>query len=169
MLRLMFAVIALAWLAPVANAQQYTAEIEAAADVIKDGDTPLIEIRMFGIDTPEKNQLCERSNGSCYACGREATRALSQMLLDKKATYKFTGDVTYGRPVASIFIGGKDVNLEMVRKGWAVVYERYIPQNTLPRYLAVQRKARQAKRGIWQGRFVVPEKWRRGVRLQCEN
>ena len=56
--------------------------------------------------------------------------------------YKFTGDVTYGRPVVSIFIDGKDVNLEMARTGWAVVYERYIPQSAKPRYLAVQRDAK---------------------------
>ena len=71
--------------------------------------------------------------------------------------------------MASIFVGSKDVNLEMARKGSAVVCERYLPLSAKQRYLAVQRNAKNAGRGIWQGKFVIPEKWRRGVRLQCEN
>lgn len=97
---------------------------DVETDDIKDGDTPLIEIRMYGIDTPEKSQLCERPNGSCYECGQRATWVLSGLLSGEKTTYRFTGDTTYGRPVATIFSGLKDLNLEMVRLGHAVVYER---------------------------------------------
>ena len=32
-------------------------------------------------------------------------------------------------------------------------------------YLAVEKEAREAKRGLWAGRFIEPAKWRRGDRL----
>lgn len=153
---------------PAASAQTDSGQTEAEAVAIKDGDTPLIELRMFGIDTPEKDQLCERADGTCYACGREATIALMRMLLGEEATYRFTGAVTYGRPVARVVADGKDVNLEMVRSGWAVAYTRYLPASLKLRYLDAEEEARDAKRGIWQGRFIEPEKWRRGERLPCE-
>lgn len=146
----------------------YVAYLEGVeADSIRDGDTPLIQIRMFGIDTPEKEQMCERPNGSCYPCGQRATWVLSGLLVGE-ATYRFTGESTYGRPVATIFMGQKDINLEMVRLGHAVVYERYLAQEMLDRYLEVQREAKDAERGVWQGNFIQPEEWRNGKRLACE-
>ncbi len=150
------------------NAEPYKSFLEGVeASYIQDGDTPSIEIRMFGIDTPEKAQLCESRSGSCYPCGQRATRVLSGFLVGE-ATYHFTGDSTYGRPVATIFIGNKDINLEMVRSGYAVVYERYLPADMRETYLEVQQEAKNGRRGIWQGKFVTPEKWRRGERLECE-
>lgn len=152
----------------IARADPYVAYLEdVEADSIRDGDTPLIQIRMFGIDTPEKAQLCERSNGTCYPCGQRATWVLSGLLVGE-ATYRFTGESTYGRPVATIFMGQRDINLEMVRQGHAVVYERYLPDDMRDRYLAVQKEAQDAGRGIWQGAFIYPEKWRQGDRLSCE-
>ena len=37
---------------------------------LDDGDTYILHVRAQGIDTPEKRQLCERADGSCYACGK---------------------------------------------------------------------------------------------------
>ena len=152
----------------VAQADPYVAFLKGVeADSIRDGDTPLIEIRMYGIDTPEKAQLCERKDGTCYPCGQRATQVLAGLLVGE-ATYRFTGETTYGRPVATIFIKDQDINLEMVRQGYAVVYEQYISDDLKPRYLAVQEEAKSKKRGIWQGKFIYPQKWRRGNRLDCE-
>ena len=74
----------------------------------------------------------------------------------------------YGRPVVSLFDGDADIQLEMVRAGWAVVYERYVSAGHRVAYLAAQESARDAKRGVWQGAFVAPSQWRRGERLACE-
>lgn len=139
------------------------------AEDIKDGDTPTIEVRMYGIDAPEKHQLCERSNGTCYACGRRSQRYLSGLLAHEEALYWFTGQSTYGRPVATIMADGKDVNLAMVRQGHAIVYEGFIEDDDMKQtYLDAQEEAKDNKRGIWQGRFIRPSDWRRGDRLSCE-
>ena len=144
----------------------YLDDVEAV--YVQDGDTPQIAIRMFGIDTPESGQLCEGRTGSCYRCGQRATQVLSG-LLDGEGRYEFTGQSTYGRPVATIFIDGEDINLEMVRQGYAVVLEGFLPTDMRNIYLDAQTEARDAERGIWQGRFITPSNWRDGERLDCES
>lgn len=133
-----------------------------------DGDTPYISIRLFGIDAPESDQQCERANGTCYDCGVLAKRNLDGLLTDD-ATYKFTGAVTYGRPVATIFLNQLDVNKEMVRLGQAIVYERFLKGDMKDEYLKAQDEAKSLKRGIWQGKFIEPSDWRNGERLACES
>ncbi|SVA87710.1 uncharacterized protein METZ01_LOCUS140564 [marine metagenome] len=44
----------------------------------------------------------------------------------------------------------------MVEFGHAVAYVRYSKK-----YLSLQRKAKNEKRGIWSGKFDMPEDWRR--------
>lgn len=150
-------------------ANPYVAELDnIVAEDIDDGDTPLIEIRMFGIDAPEKAQMCERSNGLCYDCGQRSKQVLDG-LLTAESTYKFTGESTYGRPVATIFINQLDINKEMVRLGHAIVYERFLQGDMKTEYLAAQNEAKSKKNGIWQGKFVEPAKWRQGDRLACES
>ncbi|MCP4096039.1 MAG: thermonuclease family protein [Planctomycetaceae bacterium] len=159
---------ALVLLASSALADPYVAYLEGVeAEEIDDGDTPLIEIRMYGIDAPEKAQLCERANGVCYKCGQRSKWVLSGLLTDE-ATYRFTGESTYGRPVATIFLNQLNINLEMVRLGHAIVYESFLDDDQKAEYLAIQQEAKDKKRGIWQGKFIEPAKWRKGERLACE-
>jgi len=44
----------------------------------------------------------------------------------------------------------------MVEFGHAVAYVKYSKK-----YLPFQRKAKNEKRGIWSGKFDMPEDWRR--------
>ena len=59
---------------------------EARATQIDDGDTPLVDVRVFGIDAPEKTQQCER-DGECYDCGGAATKVMTELVYRKRATY----------------------------------------------------------------------------------
>ena len=49
----------------------------------------------------------------------------------------------------------------MVKNGYAVAYRRY--DDT---YIPFEDSARANRLGLWSGQFVLPEKWRRGERLQ---
>lgn len=156
------------WIFTASASDPYVASLDGIeAEEIDAGDTPLIAIRMFGIDAPEKAQLCEREDGTCYKCGIRSKRILDGLLTDE-ATYKFTGESTYGRPVATIFLNQLDVNKEMLRLGHAIVYERFLQDDMKDDYLSAQEKARNKKNGIWQGKFIEPSKWRHGKRLACE-
>ena len=44
----------------------------------------------------------------------------------------------------------------MVRNGYAVAYRRYSKE-----YISDEDFARENKLGLWQGKFIKPEKWRK--------
>ena len=43
----------------------------------------------------------------------------------------------------------------MVRNGWALAYRRYSMD-----YVEAEGEAKEAKRGMWKGKFVPPWEWR---------
>jgi endonuclease YncB( thermonuclease family) len=59
-----------------------------------------------------------------------------------------------------VVAGERDVGLDMVRQGRAVMYEQY---NDSPDYRQAQAEAKQARRGIWEkpGSQKDPATWRR--------
>ncbi len=113
------------------------------------------ELRLFGIDAPELQQTCANRMGGDYPCGREAQRALARLTKNHELKCHVHETDRYGRSVATCNAGGVEINAEMVRLGWAVVYHKAISP-----YSREEAEARKAKRGIWQGNFDNPESWR---------
>lgn len=133
--------------------------------VVIDGDTlkvgrPGTRVRLHGIDAPESGQRC-RARGQVWPCGREATRALAQLIGLLPVACEERGRGRYGRVLAVCRVDGQDVNALMVEGGWALAYRRYSMD-----YVQEEAAARAAGRGIWRGEFVAPWDWRRGVRLE---
>ncbi|HUR43308.1 MAG TPA: thermonuclease family protein [Aestuariivirga sp.] len=113
------------------------------------------DFRLHGIDAAELHQYCV-TNGRQYPCGQEAKRALGQLVRGKKlACLTLDGD-RYGRNVVQCRAGDLDINAEMVRLGWAIAYVKHSTA-----YMDEEADARRNKRGLWQGTFESPEKWRR--------
>ena len=128
---------------------------------VVDADTLTVagtRIRLSGVDAPEASQTCERE-GADWACGREATAALRAFLAARQVRCIPEDTDRFGRVVARCEAGGEDIGAWLVREGWAVAYTRftwrYVPQEWL---------AWWEGRGLWAGRFVAPEEWRRGER-----
>ena len=65
----------------------------------------------------------------------------------------------YGRLIAVCHRDGVNLNAWMVRDGHALAYRRYSGD-----YVSHENAARARRVGVWQGRFVAPWDWRRGVR-----
>ncbi len=138
----------------------------AAADIIGqasviDGDTIEIHgqrIRLFGIDAPEHDQLCE-AGGHQYRCGQQASLALSDQIGSKSVDCVPRDVDQYGRVVAVCSVTGEDLNAWMVRHGWALAYRHYSTA-----YVPDEDTARMAGGGIWRGTFDAPWDWRRGQR-----
>lgn len=126
-------------------------------------------IRLYGIDAPETHQQCE-ANNVCYECGKSATQFVQSLIGDHDVRCELTGDRTYGRSVATCFIGEKDIALAILYQGWAVTYRRYLRGNFLEKtYLAAESAAKSKQLGLFRGDFVEPRKWRRRARtLMCE-
>lgn len=124
---------------------------------VVDGDSLKIngaKVRLYGLDAPEHDQTCE-ADGSEYSCGQDAKIALQGLITDETFCVIKGGD-RYKRVLAVCYNGNKDINAELVRKGFAVAYVRYAKD-----YVKQESKARQNKAGIWQGEFINPEDYRK--------
>lgn len=126
---------------------------------VKDGDTVVIamsnrysiDCRLYGIDAPEIGK--GKRAGQPY--GEEVKRELERMVLYRKVSVELTGKKTFNRDVCLIEKGGLDVNLEMVRAGYAWSASEYLDKEHKDIYMEAERKAREKKLGLWQD--VNPE------------
>ena len=118
---------------------------------IVDGDTLTTSrgdrVRLVQIDTPEIG------SGECYS--RAAARELARLAPVGSPARLETDPALdpldrYGRLLRYVWVGGRNVNLELVRRGAATVWfydgDRGRYANAL---LAAARKARSARRGLW--------------------
>lgn len=125
-----------------------------------DGDTlevAGVRVRLWGIDAPEKRQVC-RSGRKTWSCGGLAEAALRSRSAGLRCEEK--GKDRYGRVLGVCFEGPDDINAWLVSEGWALAYRRFAQA-----YAAQETEARTGKRGIHRGEFVAPWDWRRGKRL----
>ncbi|MDP8927682.1 MAG: thermonuclease family protein [Actinomycetota bacterium] len=122
---------------------------------IVDGDTLYVadlpeRVRLIGIDTPETRH--PNKGVECY--GREASARLAE-LVPPGTRVRLEFDVErhdrYGRPLAYVWRADDPlhVNLAMVRDGYAQAYT--VPPNVRhsDQFVAAQREARDAGRGLW--------------------
>ena len=120
-----------------------------------------VRIRLVGIDAPE---VSHKKSEPSQPYGQAATKHLAGLVLNKTVEIKEYGQDRYGRTLAVVFLGGKNVNLEMVKAGYAEVY-RGTPAagfDSAP-YWKAEEEARAVKKEMWaQGdKYVSPREWRR--------
>lgn len=151
--------IALLLVACAATAQ---AEQIAGQATVIDADTIEIHgerIRLNGIDAPESRQDCERADGTSYRCGKDAAFSLAEFIARGTVFCERRGVDRYKRTIAICQVRGDDIGAWLVRTGHALAFRRYSTD-----YVPEEAAAQEAKSGMWQGRFVPPWDWRRGVR-----
>lgn len=115
---------------------------------IADGDsfecTTGLRVRMIGIDAPE---LSQRPYGS------ESRRTLvSIMPIGSIIRLEYDRDPTdkYGRALAYVWVGDTLVNLEVVKRGYALA-QSFPPNTTRQRQLdSAMKKAADAEAGLWK-------------------
>ena len=137
---------------------------------IVDGDTIYInnyKIRLEGIDAPEIQQKCKKEKLKIssiigytfykeYYCGKHSKDNLAVKVKGSKIKcISFTKD-RYKRYLAKCFKDKINLNRWMVRNGYAVAYRRYSKE-----YIPDEDFAKENKLGLWQGKFLNPEKWRK--------
>jgi endonuclease YncB( thermonuclease family) len=125
-----------------------------------------IRLRLAGIDAPEttKNKI---GFGQRYS--QEARDYLSGMVLNKTIEIKGHGYRNIDLMLGTVFLNGKNINLEMVRAGLAEVYRGEPPKDlNLDPFFKAERQSRAEKKGIWvQGdNYVSPRTWRKRQRLK---
>ena len=111
-----------------------------------------------GMDAPELEQK-GLIGDAFYPCGKEAAEFLRKLIGDQRVTCFVFGNK--GNKVrCACFIQETNLEIEMVRNGWALAHHEGME--------AWEAIARENKRGLWRGKFVAPERWRKGERLPGE-
>jgi endonuclease YncB( thermonuclease family) len=139
---------------------------------VTDGDTIQVKaggtntiVRLVGIDAPE---VSHSKNQPGQPFGKAATKHLAAMVLNKTVEIKSYGPDRYGRTLAEVFLGDRNINIEMIRAGLSEGY-RGKPASGLDMapYRKAEEEARAAKRGMWvlAEKYVSPRDWRR-VKVQ---
>lgn len=93
-----------------------------------DGDTVSIDIRLLGADAYESRQMCRGASG-CWPCGKAAQDFAARLLRSGPATIRLTGDATYGRPVGTVTVDGRDLGEAMIAAGYAVPMPQYLKRD----------------------------------------
>ena len=128
---------------------------------VSDGDTVKLEtaegaklkIRLYGIDAPEMEKISRRTGmvskaGQPY--GEEAYEALKSKMLDSKVKVDIMATDRYKRMVGIVYLDNKNINLEMVKEGWAWAYREYLDRPYASEYLDAEREARTKRSSLWQ-------------------
>ena len=134
---------------------------------IGDGDTltvtegtKRVTVRLACIDAPETAQ-------SPY--GGESRKALQDLApINTPVRLNMVGSDRYRRSVAEVFRGSTNINLSLVRRGYAFVYRDYLQNCDRSSYLGAEREAERNKTGVWavpEG-IMRPWDWRKGSRGQ---
>ena len=137
---------------------------------IVDGDTIHInnyKFRLEGIDAPEMRQICKKESLKIsyligftfykdYSCGKISKEKLIAKINGSEIKCISTSKDRYKRYVATCFKGKTNLNRWMVRNGLAIAYKKYSKK-----YVTDENFAKENKLGIWQGKFMNPEKWRK--------
>ena len=137
---------------------------------IVDGDTIQVidsngikfKIRLLGIDTPE---LKQRFGYESSLSLKKIIDGKAVIIISKTEKNKPYTLGRYKRIIGKIILNGKDINLEMVQKGMAWHYKKYIKsQNVEDRqsYNNAEQDARLNKIGLWSDvNPVAPWEWRK--------
>jgi endonuclease YncB( thermonuclease family) len=146
-----------------------------------DGDSVLVgagksvvDIRLYGIDAPEHDQKCETASGGPWDCGREAILELAKLVDGRQLSCKVMELEKFGarRPIAKCFDGPNSAADEMLRKGMAWAFRRYLEPDPaeLKHFVALEEESEAKKIGVWQGKAQKPwdyrtERWNRYAAL----
>ena len=136
-----------------------------AANVLSigDGDTitvreqgTKVKVRLACIDAPETSQL---------PYGRQSRDALKALIpIGSSVTLRVKAKDRYGRTVAEIYKGTRNINQALVGQGRAFVYWQFISGCDRQRYGQLERDARLKVLGVWSiaGGIQKPWDYRRG-------
>lgn len=142
----------------------FSADLFGKVVKVADGDTLTVltsphvqvKVRLSEIDAPEKKQ----------PYGQKAKRELSDMAFGKTARVVVDDVDRYGRTVGQVYVENIHVNSELVRRGAAWCYRKYLRGSWC---LMAEYSAQQAERGLWAlqaDQRMPPWEWRKSKRKE---
>ena len=138
----------LAMSSAIALSQDWSAKVVKVIDgntiEVMTSDNETYKVKFKEIDCPEINQLF----------GIEAKKLTEKILLKKKVTVTIKGKDRWGNRLVSITLGnGKDINSELLKKGYAWHNSRLSSDKSLK---SLETNAKANKIGLWESENPTP-------------
>ena len=127
---------------------------------ISDGDTihittpeqTKLKVRLYGIDAPETPKI-NRQNGHVHQSGQpygeEAQKALKDKIMGKQVKLEILDIDKYRRMVCMVWLDDRNINLEMVREGYAEAFIEYLKPPCRVEFMKAEQEARAGGKNIW--------------------
>jgi endonuclease YncB( thermonuclease family) len=118
---------------------------------VLDGDTIVLDngetVRLIGVDAPETHH----PEIPVQRFAEESAEYLKRLVEGFECTLELEeGNLRdpYGRLLAYVFVDGRNINAEMIRKGYAYAY-RIFSYSRREDFIALEHEAREHQRGLW--------------------
>jgi endonuclease YncB( thermonuclease family) len=132
-----------------ANAEVITGTIDSVIDgdlITITSKGKEIEIRLFGIDTPEKTQ----------AFGQSAKNFTGAKASGKEIRVEPISKDQSGRTVAMVFVNGINLNEQIISQGFGWVYRQYCKESICADWLKLESNAKASQKGLWADANPTP-------------
>lgn len=121
---------------------------------IHDGDTitvlqgkQQVKIRLYGIDAPELKQ----------PYGKKSKQFLANLIAGEVVEVEENGKDRYKRTIGTVYLGGADINAQMVANGYAWAYRKFSKK-----YTPQESQAKKQGLGLWRDKEPAPPwEWRK--------
>ncbi|WP_374001820.1 thermonuclease family protein [Bdellovibrio bacteriovorus] len=117
-----------------------------------DDPTLRYKVRLMGVDTPEVDFMKE-TQGEVAISARDFLR--SQIPADGIITLSDDSQVDkHGRILGRLLVGNKDLNLEMLKNGWGMIYFIYpFEKRIVSDYSRASKEAYDKRRGVFSNDY----------------
>ena len=155
--RFLIAIIFLSFALPVSAGQFKVIRVYIGDTLKASGHDIDILVRLVGIDTPETKK---QKNNPGQSFGQKAKNLLARMVLNKRVFIKGYGLGPYNRILGVVYVGKLNVNLELIKAGYAEVYQGKPPRGfDLAPYRTAEAQAKSQRRGMWSlgDKYISPK------------
>jgi len=145
---------------PLAGQYEVYRVIDGDTFIVKHGSAK-ITIRLIGIDAP---MMSNRLHQVGQPFSMEAGQHLSKLIYGKTVDVKSYASDRNGRTLGEVFLGDRNINLEMVKAGLAEVYRgKPAAGLNMEPYWKAEEEAKTAMRGMWVlgEKYQSPQDWKR--------
>jgi endonuclease YncB( thermonuclease family) len=131
--------------------EKVLSEEKGFANFIPDGDTIHLKnglkVRLLGVNCPE----IYHDQNLAQKFGKEAKAFLSTLITNKELIIKYNENNKldqYQRLLGEVYVGSENINLEMIKNGYAFVYSTS-PDEIAPEFYEAEKQAQEKKLGLW--------------------
>jgi len=111
-----------------------------------------LKVRLYGIDAPETPKINNRTrqiNKPGQPYDEDSWKALQDKIMGKQVKVDIIEFDKYRRAVCMVWLDDRNINIEMVREGYAEAFIEYLKPPYRAQFLESEQEARKARRGIW--------------------